>query len=349
LGRDLADYLLRWLKANDPDQLPPDKRILMISHEDYSLPSDDLWRNAEERAALESFLRDAARRCQTNAAGFEHAMADALRQQEASYRELFEEKRDTLRGWRTFDRQIHRLLAFSMLMGNGCHFDERRDRFDELLGIHDPRDGLAIVTLNYDLLIEEALDRRGVAYWYPGVRDETNASSDVPIFKLHGSINWQPVPGGAVSSTLEVAQRNARPMTLSGPDNTRETGMDCIIRGGRPNIILHYKHDETSTPLLEVYARGKPALDNWEGIQAHFEQCLDKVRVNSTADVTVIGVGVPENVTEDDPRLHDVVEVLSEQRGRRAYVDPAQNKAWEAAGFHKAADTFGQYIRRQRS
>lgn len=138
-------------------------------------------------------------------------------------------------------------------------------------------------------------------------------------------------------------------MKLSGPDNSRETGMDHIIRGGRPNVILYFKHHEIATPMVEVYAPGKPARDNYEGLQAHFDECLAALRDSRETAVTVIGLGVPDDVQRDDPRLARITEELDRLRGSRSYVDPVRNTAWEKLGFTRAADTLARYVVEKRA
>jgi len=51
-----------------------------------------------------------------------------------------------------------------------------------------------ILTFNYDLIVEEALERLGVSYYY-GLKnakdDQANSTNEsLPLYKMHGSVNW---------------------------------------------------------------------------------------------------------------------------------------------------------------
>jgi len=55
----------------------------------------------------------------------------------------------------------------------------------------DSADSVTLVTTNYDLGLEHvANDIFDGGYYYPGIDGESDASTGVPILKLHGSINW---------------------------------------------------------------------------------------------------------------------------------------------------------------
>ena len=103
-------------------------------------------------------------------------------------------------------RLTQRILAFGMLVGRSCAFYEQPDLHDDLLRRLD-YDRIVGVTLNYDLLFEEAILRSGRRFTYPelpgigGTAFVTEGEGDsVGIYKLHGSINWT-APSGTVSGT----------------------------------------------------------------------------------------------------------------------------------------------------
>ncbi len=50
-------------------------------------------------------------------------------------------------------------------------------------------DPLALITFNYDLGVDYALHQRGLPFSY-GLTQDTQRPNQVPLLKLHGSINW---------------------------------------------------------------------------------------------------------------------------------------------------------------
>lgn len=59
---------------------------------------------------------------------------------------------------------------------------------------------LGYITFNYDLILEESLRASNATYRYPGVNeditDTTFLKRELPIAKLHGSLNWEFKPTG---------------------------------------------------------------------------------------------------------------------------------------------------------
>ncbi len=132
---------------------------------------------------------------------------------EAAAGRIWEEERELV-GW------LHRLLSWSMLLGRGCRFPKQVDRYDKLLALPGFGQGTAIITPNYDILIEEALIRAGREFHYPGARIGAAEHRGVAIYKVHGSINWLVQMPFAGSANLQVARRiaAAQPSVgLSGP------------------------------------------------------------------------------------------------------------------------------------
>jgi hypothetical protein len=53
--------------------------------------------------------------------------------------------------------------------------------------LHDESGIIVIITTNYDLILEKLLLSSKYRYHYPGI---SNKQEGVPIYKLHGSVNW---------------------------------------------------------------------------------------------------------------------------------------------------------------
>jgi hypothetical protein len=169
LGAELAQYLLSWLSLNDSDNLVPDDEIEMLNPRSTAMPGR-LWRPDERQhyEDLRLLLERAVKPMVDGTTGFENEM-----------NRLVEENRVEL------VRLLHRIMTWSMLTGRGCHFREESDLYGQLLAKKTMRSLGAIITLNYDTLLEEALGRVGIEYYYPGLEE----CRGVPLYKLHGSIN----------------------------------------------------------------------------------------------------------------------------------------------------------------
>jgi hypothetical protein len=115
--------------------------------------------------------------------------------------------------------------------------------------------------------------------------------------------------------------RSQPPITISGPDSGPETQREYVPPGDRANLILELKHDGVArTPVLAVYAPGKPVPYNYGCIDAVYRECLATFVRNPDASATVIGVHIPP--LDDDPRLDEVLGALVRLRGSVDYVGP---------------------------
>ena len=230
----------------------------------------------------------------------------------------------------TILNKVYRAVAWSMLTGRGCRFREGEDGLDALL--QHPRFAgakLCVVTLNYDILTEEALCRLGRKFYYPGVSTEQE-STGVQVYKLHGSINWRQVTAIGIGATIEIARENANRNrieygTALGHSRltSRETGGNYIPPDGRTNLILTLKNSHnTADAIMAIYGTGKPVATNPTCLERVRKSCLSFIQQQGDADVTIIGVRPPSGQV-DDPTLAQLFDALSKTSGRRHYVGPA--------------------------
>lgn len=325
LGADLAEYLELWLDANNPDNLKELERVDMENERCPNYSSPGLWQDDTD-TRLEEFLAKAKK------LGFEIAAEELWRKD------------------RELAKSLNLLMAWSMLTGKSCSFPEHPDRFDNLLQLSDFSDELAVITLNYDLLLEEAVQRLSAepdhAYFYPGLSKLTGR---IPIFKIHGSINWlqhYPLARSASNSVAERMVRENPPMTLSGPDKVPDTQQEYVPTGERTNLIAELKHDGSArNPILGIYAPGKPIPYNCKCIGRVRSKCLKIVDENQDADVTIIGVHITK--PGDDPRLDEVLDALGGLNGEKRYVGPDENDrdAADNRGFRADARYLHELIK----
>lgn len=100
-----------------------------------------------------------------------------------------------------------------------------------------------VISFNYDVILEKALEELGFTYSYPGAIITSGNERDLPILKLHGSINWGQVPasqGG--SSSIAVSPDNPlelpphtdvpilTPPTWNKSGSARLATWDCAVR-----------------------------------------------------------------------------------------------------------------------
>ena len=336
VGDELAAYLLDWLCANGCD----DRRSFAarLDESNDELPSNDLY-SGEFLAVVESFLRRARDR-----GDFERELAGLFRAEHAG-------KHPALT-WGRFNR----LLAQAMLCGRRSRFEEGPDLYDELLRRHlvARPSTTAVISFNYDILIEEAAARlagRSVeqAVHYPDIADDDGHADRLVVFKPHGSVNWMQtndhVGGSATPCCIET--RPAGPSVFEDRIVGLATGGQYVAMGTRRGIVLEAKHLE-STPILALYMGGKPVTSNQPAVDRHRAACLEAVRANRTAAVTVIGLRSPTS-PGDDPFLEQLLDAVRACAGPREYVNPSADERAHSAtlGFTPVEATLSAHLARR--
>jgi hypothetical protein len=325
LGDQLADCLARWYAANAPNG---PRSVRMDDVTAVEVPSWDIYWPARVREALEQFLRDA------NGRGFEKAALDFFNQH---HNQL------TFMG-----DHLNRVVGFALLTGDLCAFPEvaTGDRYDRLLSRLKGK--LAFVSLNYDILLEEALIRAGLEWDYSGP-SLSGVRKPVVGPKPHGSVNWLRHISVAVGSNLPAVKAASRTMpqtTVSGPHHSVDSQCEyvpahrTVADAHRGNVVAEMKHDHGHVPVIAVYAEGKPAENNYSCIAFCQNDCLATIQANPEAAVTVIGARLP--TLQDDERFRTIAERFGALRGPRLYV--GSDTTWESLRFQKAATTFADFV-----
>lgn len=324
LGRELAGYLLRWLDANDPALPTVTTWPAFAATSDPFIVGPGPWQErrllTRVRAELEKV---AAQDGRSDAPHFEKLMDRwAAAWQNRDHLEL-----------------TQRLLAYAMNFGHACGFHEQKDRFDDLLHLFNPS---VIVTVNYDLLVEQALRRRSMRHSHPGIpapaapgshRDIVSEGTGpvVPVFKLHGSVDWLPTRSGADGATFEIVEKQAaeNPMTPrpnAPPGKKGETPLfsyDTKHTYQTPNGgTLRTDLEHGDVPVIAVYGRGKPLLRNLAHVQAHRQACVNLLSPGSVGCVLV--VGIRPVTTRDDRTLYNLLRQLGATDGEKTYVSPVR-------------------------
>lgn len=238
-------------------------------------------------------------------------------------------------------RTVHRILAFSFLEETGT-FAEGKDRYDELVQrLQLETRETIIITLNYDILLEEALARNDVQFSVPVFKE---SESSVTLFKPHGSVNWTTSKPLGIAASYETAAAQTPPLTFV------EAGPFLGVQSGSTRV--HKRHDAYSillkrvnlAPVIGMYTHGKHVLDNSHHLAAHRQSCLNALGALSEADVTAIGVRRP--TIEDDQVLSQILDQLSALKGSKVYVSPnaSDGKDFEEMGFLHAALPMAEWL-----
>jgi hypothetical protein len=319
-GCELAQYMLRWLRANDPKRAP--RTDPSFGQHYIGSPScanwagDELWEDehlVELIRALTAVASSERAQPAGEATPFEILMADWTKAED---------------GYRLFG-PAHRSLAYSMNYGYRCAFVECPDRLDLLLAQEKPT---IVVTVKYDTLTEEALRRRGYRTSHPGltgiggVEQVSNGNGPiVPVFKLHGSVNWVPVHGVGASATEEVAARTAaeRPTDIAenGPYTAAVTFATSAVFD-RPSLL--HDLEDGDAPVVAVYGAGKYVIDNFRHVEGHRKACRDRLGSDSIDCVVAVGIRPVSGRRRSGPASGDRVAGLS--RRARGVCQPGRRR-----------------------
>jgi hypothetical protein len=281
IGKDLAGYLLRWFNANAPRDDDPLWSNAMYDPQDYVAPSKDPFRGDPD---VRPVLVRAAQLSKTSDTAFEEVMYDLLRDED---RRLLE--------------KVNEVVCYALLGGRESAFDAGQDLFDKFFAVLRPT-LRAIITPNYDLLSEEALERVGLTYRYR-VLERDKAGADVVLDKFHGSANWFSPSGAGRGTTIEAAQRSARPLKAVKQAHVlsyyNDHGVFPSIGNRRWNAVLELKHGHAS-PVLVTYGPGKDALYGRPHLDTVRKECAAELVQNPPRRVIAFGIRPPRDLGDDD-------------------------------------------------
>lgn len=331
LGKDLAKYLLSWYAAHDPQQWEPETHILRAERSlDTSIPcSCDLLDDVSIRGRMISILEEAKK----TALGFEEAMNLLWNDQDSP--------------WYEAPKRVNQLISWAFTTGDTPQFVERSDLYDELVRKLFQKKGLAVISLNYDVLFEEAVYRvlGKEVVWYPGVRFGQKELS-LPVYKPHGSSNWFVLRGSSRSADLNIARKLAVPLAL-GPEKTPDSQREYAILGDRKNLVSSMKrtHGHFDTVMALIMPRKKVPL-NWPAVDRARDLCLEAIFSNPSANATVIGVHVP--IDDDDPLVKKCLMALGQLEGQSTFINPSKDEILQSQqlGFDGKNMTLSEFIQK---
>ncbi|HZL18350.1 MAG TPA: hypothetical protein VFG23_11450 [Polyangia bacterium] len=326
LGHELAAYILRWLDVNDPSNVVG--RGAWKQH--FPEIKDALTTVANQKTYTSASTQP-----------FEKLMDRWSRSNDHH---------------RICLRICQKLIACSMAGGQLCGFSEQADRLDDLLALEKPA---AVVTVNYDTLFEEAVQRRSLRYTYigiPGIHSDVYVSpggggTPIPIFKIHGSINWLQARGGAggpnFEESLRLAEERQDRTVRSAHIPDASQSFATTVASNRPELLKALDDFSPSGgPVVAVYGPGKPFMSNPEHVERHRAACLDRLR--STAINRVVVIGIRPVCKADDPTLHGLIDELNARAVEKVYVSPSAEDCEEfrLRGFSAERATLAEFLER---
>ncbi|MBS1984823.1 MAG: hypothetical protein JST16_11695 [Bdellovibrionales bacterium] len=146
-----------------------------------------------------------------------------------------------------------RILSAIYFLAPNTPFRKDKDLYSELAEqIHALITGgmkVSILSLNYDILLEEALDQIGIKYGYVGLWGQSSASfgsPDVLFFKPHGSCNWRLINPAHGSPIRLEDEETLRGTSLEGTicSQDRTTALVSLYSGELP-VMADYCDQKT--------------------------------------------------------------------------------------------------------
>lgn len=217
-------------------------------------------------------------------------------------------------------------------------FDKGPDTYDGLLyslsqrGYHPSN--LIFVTLNYDLLLEQAIERTGEMYDYllPGY----TRNGGYHLLKIHGSTNWW----GDLGPLGPLKEKEPIPspvmLTSRGP-----TYKSIRVEQDPYEACLY---DGAGDPILAHYCIGKPIFINDVTVAEIRSSAIAECRAATQA--LIIGVHSPRSADEDET-LWKMFMALKTGEVPTQYVGlPPDTRITEAIfHFEPISKTFNDFLR----
>ena len=280
LGGKLADYLLRWFDANAPSPDDHEWRFRMSSPLDGAAPAASLF---DDDPDIRPILVRAAERAKASATAFEEIMEELLRDRDRRALE-----------------KVNRVICVSLLGGRVTAFAPGVDLYDQLFLRLGPS-LRSIITPNYDLLAEEALDRVGLSHRYRA--DHLgNAKADIVLDKFHGSANWFQPSGVGRSHDPDAAARMAKPLKAVAQVNVLSFYNDHPVYAppahSRQNAFFELKRG--MVPVLVTYGPGKDAMSGRPHLDRVRAECIADLEQNVPSRLIALGISPPRGAGDDD-------------------------------------------------
>jgi len=172
----------------------------------------------------------------------------------------------------------------------------------------------AVISLNYDLLFEQALSRKGIALQYPHFPfawgQDQSKEPGVRIYKPHGSINFFARPDiRTFHREPKPEDDRSLPTEYDFDENKNVTPAYPIVFAGMPgaaNVLTRVSSSNVIFPVMANYTSGKKSDANLRTLELVRQDALAITK--SAEEIMVIGVK-PIEETADDSFTHELISI----------------------------------------
>ena len=221
-------------------------------------------------------------------------------------------------------------------------FSDRQDLYDEFLSQMKAKgfisEGLIFITLNYDILLEQAIVRAHGAFNY--MLPSLSCNRGYPVLKVHGSINWW----GIFDLTRISLGDHRVPLDIAFVGQGRRYNKIEV----KPDSYEACISDDAGEPIIAHYAQGKPAYVNAEILAGIRKEAI--ARCTGATEALIIGVHPPVSPQEDET-LWQLFNRLKARQVPTRYVGPSPDtdtvaEMWQ---FPPVPRTFRDFVQRELS
>lgn len=205
-------------------------------------------------------------------------------------------------------------------------FKNHSDGYDKLIQKLAFDNTWSVISLNYDILFEEALRRNYIEFYYPffpfKFGDDQSKSKGIRIFKPHGSINFFAHSNPTFSYGNSIPESKPDQIDFTFDELGNCTPNYSIAMSGLPKAenVLQNAISNISYPVQANYGRGKSIDVNDKTLNSVRTLAIDTCKESDE----ILTIGVRPILDHDDD--HFVSTILKTPVSRYTYVSPDKNE-----------------------
>ncbi len=216
-------------------------------------------------------------------------------------------------------KPLNRALGYVFSGFEDVEFAEGQDFYDRLLQKLEVDQSWIIVSLNYDSLIEDALNRMGIHFCYQGFEyggfgTPADCGNAVRLFKPHGSYNWRGTQPQASANAI-IAESTMSVVEMEGKQITIEDR--ALVATNRQNFLANLDN-KSWQPLMATFCADKSTMTNYKKLLVHRRDCLAAVCETEQSFL----IGIRPTPREVDSTTFEILKAL-DNAGQGVYVNPS--------------------------
>ncbi len=215
--------------------------------------------------------------------------------------------------------KLHRLIQIMFTdLNSACPeidlgFKEAIDLYDNLINQLKIDDTWILISLNYDILLEQAFDRSGIQYLYPCFpftqEQDHYSQPGIRIYKPHGSINFF----GQANHQMRYGKDakfddydDLTPTKFNFKKNGEISANFPTVYAGMkgPKNVYTRASDSLCHPVMANYTKGKDGDINDDTLEKIRKECIDICK--QANEIIIIGVR-PILDRADDPVVSEIL------------------------------------------